>query len=178
MRGRPVFYLDTSALVKQYIPEAGSLWVRHIVEAARIATAEFSIVEFAAALARRTRMGELDSQLREDLLEAFLQDVEGYWIVQATRSTVLLAVDLTRSHPLRAYDALQLATALEVADIVGAEGLSLTFVSADARLCAAAAREGLATVNPKEMTNGQMTNDQMTNDQMTNDQMTNDRMPF
>jgi len=160
MRSRPVFYLDTSALVQRYLPEAGSLWVRRIMEAARIAIAEFGIVEFAAALARRTRMGELDSQLRDDLLEAFLQDVEGYWVAHATRSTVLLAVDLTRSHPLRAYDALQLATALELADIVGAEGSTLTFVSADVRLCAAAAQEGLATVNPNEMTSGQMTNDE------------------
>jgi len=160
MRGRPVFYLDTSALVKRYLPEAGTPWVRQILETSRVAIAEFGLVEFASALARRTRIGELDPQLSEDLLEAFLQDVEEYWVAHATRSTVLLAIDLIRSHPLRAYDALQLATALELADIVGAEGSSLTFVSADARLCAAAAQEGLATVNPNEMTNGQMTNDQ------------------
>jgi len=151
MRGRPVFYLDTSALVQRYLPEAGSLWVRRIMEAARIAIAEFGIVEFAAALARRTRMGELDSQLRDDLLEAFLQDVEGYWVAHATRSTVLLAVDLTRSHPLRAYDAVQLASALVLAEALRPYGRPApTFVSADARLCEAAPREGLEVINPNE----------------------------
>ncbi|MGC9081824.1 MAG: type II toxin-antitoxin system VapC family toxin, partial [Anaerolineae bacterium] len=143
MRDRPVFSLDTSALVKRYLPEPGTPWVRRIVETSRVAIAEFGLVEFASALARRTRMGEIAHSLAEDLLEAFLQDVEEYWVARATRSTVLLAIDLVRSHSLRAYDALQLATALELAGALEAEGFSLTFVSADDRLCAAAEQEGL-----------------------------------
>lgn len=151
MRGRPLFYLDSSALVKRYIPEPGTEWVRHVAATSSVAMAEFGIVEVAAALARRARMGDLDPELYEDLLEMFLQDVEGYSVLSPTRNTVHLAVDLTRRHPLRAYDALQLATALELSRALEAEGFSLTFVSADDRLCAAAEHEGLTTVNPNRI---------------------------
>lgn len=144
----PVFYLDSSALVKRYIPEPGTDWVRHIVATSSVAMAEFGIVEVAAALARRVRMGDLGYELYEDLLELFLQDVEDYLVLSPDRETIRLAVDLTRRHPLRAYDALQLATALQLAETLQAEGFSLTFVSADERLCAAAEGEGLTTVNP------------------------------
>lgn len=144
----PVFYLDSSALVKRYIPEPGTDWIRHIVATSSVAMAEFGIVEVAAALARRARMGDLGPDLYEDLLELFLQDVEGYLVLSPDRETIRLAVDLTRRHPLRAYDALQLATALQLADALQAEGFSLTFVSADERLCAATEGEGLTTVNP------------------------------
>ncbi|MBC7226883.1 MAG: type II toxin-antitoxin system VapC family toxin [Thermoflexales bacterium] len=153
MRGRAVFYLDSSALVKRYLPEPGTRWVRHISATASIAMAEFSIVEVASALARRVRMGDLDPRLCDDLLEAFLQDVEGYSVLSPNRGTVLLAVELTRRHPLRAYDALQLATALQLADALRSESFSLTFVSADERLCAAAEQEGLPTVNPNSVAN-------------------------
>lgn len=147
----PVFYLDSSALVKRYIPEPGTDWIRHIVATSSVAMAEFGIVEVAAALARRARMGDLGPDLYEDLLELFLQDVEGYLVLSPDRETIRLAVDLTRRHPLRAYDALQLATALQLADALQAEGFSLTFVSADERLCAATEGEGLTTVNPNHL---------------------------
>ncbi|MCX7855120.1 MAG: type II toxin-antitoxin system VapC family toxin [Anaerolineae bacterium] len=148
----PVFYyLDSSALVKRYLPERGADWVRRVATSASIAMAEFSIVEVASALARRVRAGDLDSCLCDDLLEVFLQDAEGYSVLAPNRSTVLLAVDLTRRHPLRAYDALQLATALQLADALRSEGFSLTFVSADERLCTAAEQEGLPTVNPNRL---------------------------
>ncbi|MCX8068182.1 MAG: type II toxin-antitoxin system VapC family toxin [Anaerolineae bacterium] len=151
MRAQPVFYLDSSVLVKRYLPEPGTEWVRRIVTVASIAMAEFSIVEVASALARRVRMGHLDPRLGDDLLEVFLQDVEGCSVLAPNRDTVLLAVDLIRRHPLRAYDALQLATALQLADALRSERLSLTFVSADERLCAAAEQEGLPTVNPNRL---------------------------
>lgn len=61
------------------------------------------------------------------------------------------ATVLIDHHPLRAYDALQLATALQLADALRSEGLSLTFVSADERLCTAAEQEGLVTVNPNHL---------------------------
>jgi hypothetical protein len=50
---------------------------------------------------------------------------------------------------LRGYDAIQLATALEVNDSLTAAGLpSLNFISADIDLITAANREGLPTDNP------------------------------
>lgn len=52
-------------------------------------------------------------------------------------------------HPLRAYDAVQLASALRASRALQAARLPpLLFLSADDRLTAAATHEGLATDNP------------------------------
>ena len=59
------------------------------------------------------------------------------------------AEDLLTVHPLRTYDAVQLASALESNIRLVATGLSpLIFVSADIRLLVAAATEGLMTEAP------------------------------
>ncbi len=59
------------------------------------------------------------------------------------------AKDLLERYSLRAYDAVQLASALEGNAMLIAGGLSpLVFVCADHRLLAVAAAEGLSTDNP------------------------------
>lgn len=149
MVANSIFYFDSSALVKQYIPEPGTQWVQAIVGNHEVVIAEIGIVEVAAALSKRKRTGDLDQDTYEDFLEVFLQDIEKrYQVLGSVRNTFNLAVNLTRHHPLRAYDAIQLATALRLAESLDEEDIQLTFVSADARLCAAAERSSLTTVNP------------------------------
>ncbi len=59
------------------------------------------------------------------------------------------ARDLLEHHPLRAYDAVQLAAGLIANDALLAAGLpSLTFLAADTRLLNAATVEGLGTDDP------------------------------
>jgi predicted nucleic acid-binding protein len=59
------------------------------------------------------------------------------------------AEDLLLAHPLRAYDAVQLASALDTAAFFAAVGLAAPiFVSADRRLLAAAEAEGLIADDP------------------------------
>jgi predicted nucleic acid-binding protein len=66
-----------------------------------------------------------------------------------TRSIINRAVILTQTHTLRAYDAVQLATALEAHLTVTAGGLNgLTFVASDNALLVAATVEGLLIDNP------------------------------
>ena len=61
------------------------------------------------------------------------------------------AKGVIQRHPLRAYDAVQLASALILNSALIADKLSpLTFVSADNVLCEAAQAEGLPTENPNE----------------------------
>ena len=62
-----------------------------------------------------------------------------------------LACTLLERHPLRAYDAIHLATALSAQRFLDAQGYSpLTFVSADDRLNRAAAAEGLPIDDPNQ----------------------------
>jgi len=58
---------------------------------------------------------------------------------------------LLERHPLRAYDAVHLATALRIHRwLVAAGQVGLAFLSADDRLNTAAAAEGLAVDNPNQ----------------------------
>jgi predicted nucleic acid-binding protein len=59
------------------------------------------------------------------------------------------AGDLVVRHPLRAYDAIQLASVLRAQSDLGLiEGPPVVFVAADDRLMDAAQAEGLQTANP------------------------------
>ncbi len=146
-----VYYFDSSAIVKRYVPERGSQWVKAITDPAEqnfVAIAEIGIVEVAAALARRRRRKEIEPKEYEDALTLFLQDVERqYEIAETSREIINLGTDLTRFHPLRGYDAIQLATALLFAKALEEE-IKLIFVSADNQLCKAAEGEGLPAMNP------------------------------
>jgi predicted nucleic acid-binding protein len=69
--------------------------------------------------------------------------------VALTEAIIRNAVSLARSHGLRAYDAVQLAAALEIGRIISkVEATHLTVVSADADLNTAAAAEGLTVEDP------------------------------
>ena len=155
-----VYYFDASALVKLYIPERGSEWVDQIVNAYygngftnTIAIAKVGIVEVAAAFARRYRMGDVSRKQWHNLYGSLMRDaLERFETLLADDVLVWEAATLTKSHPLRGYDAVHLATALVLNRKLLRAGLSgLTFVSADKTLCKAAEAEGLRVVNPDEM---------------------------
>ncbi|MDI6793305.1 MAG: type II toxin-antitoxin system VapC family toxin [bacterium] len=90
----------------------------------------------------------------EAALWLFLSDVrnEEYIITPLSDKVMEAGVDLTRRHPLRGYDAIQLATAIILRNaLIRTEELSLfIFVSADNALCEAARSEGLPADNPDE----------------------------
>jgi hypothetical protein len=69
--------------------------------------------------------------------------------VEADRGVCDTARDLLFRHTLRAYDSVQLASALAATHALRQAGLpGLTFLSADARLLDAAATEGLPIDDP------------------------------
>jgi predicted nucleic acid-binding protein len=70
-------------------------------------------------------------------------------LIEQTPTLVDRAADLAEAHALRAYDAVQLAAALEIDANVKSAGVSMiTLVSADGGLNAAAITEGLAVDDP------------------------------
>jgi uncharacterized protein len=72
-----------------------------------------------------------------------------YRLVSLSRPTLDAAIDLTQRHRLRAYDAVQLATALATNTALLAAGLpSPIFIAADNDLVAAARSEGLTADDP------------------------------
>lgn len=71
-----------------------------------------------------------------------------FGIVQVTDDEYIRAGDLCRTHDLRAFDALQLACALQARATLATINVPLVFVSADIRLLSVAAQEGFETDNP------------------------------
>lgn len=155
-----LLYLDSSAVVKIYIPETGSPWVRSLVEAVtpegewenEIAFTKIGIVEIVAAIAKRKRMRDITVEQQKRLIANFLDDcVERFAKFDADDGVIKLAIDLTQRHPLRGYDAVHLATAIVLNRALVASKLPLlTFISADNVLCKAAKGEGLLMENPND----------------------------
>ncbi len=147
------YYLDTSALTKRYVQETGSEWIEKVATAPAgntLVLARTSMVELHSALARRKREGTVSSGAHEIALRAFtLHCATDYDFVDLDLKVVALARDLLDRNALRAYDAIQLASAiLSNQALLAAQLPPLIFVSADDRLNGVAAVEGLAVENP------------------------------
>jgi len=148
-----IYYFDSSALVKRYVVEIGTTWVKNILTAAlpdEVIISKITGAEVASAFARRHRAGDISTadytQALNDFYEHFHYD---YIRIEVTDSVVLLAMDIAQQHALRGYDTIQLASALLMdAELKQAGEAGLTFVSADNNLCDAARLEGLITENP------------------------------
>jgi predicted nucleic acid-binding protein len=110
-------YIDTSALAKRYIDEAGSedfdaflgTWPRVLIS-------RLVVVEFRCVLQRRRRAGEIDVAYERAAMADFADDVRsGYFQVEPlTDRHAVVAHDLVgqlSDHYLRTLDALHLAIA-------------------------------------------------------------------
>ena len=147
-----VYFLDSSALVKRYVTESGTTWIQSLAvsDAHRLIIARIAWVEVLGALARRQREDNLSPIAISKAVQAFRYDRDTqYHVLELTPPLADAAGQLVLARPLRAYDALQLASALQVQHSLTQVGAPpLTFLSADDRLLAIAQAEGLVTDNP------------------------------
>jgi len=148
-----ITYVDTSALVKRYVAEVGSAWVRRMM--ARpvhqvLYTAALTEVEVRSALQRLVREGRLDTTQAQRLTQRVTRHfTRRYQVIQITRTVVTQAGMVLERQRLRAYDAVQLACALTVRRLMHQRGMPPPlFVAADDTLLAAAAAEGFVVDNP------------------------------
>ncbi len=146
-------FFDTSALVKRHVREVGTAWVRSLTGAKTphaVYIARITAVEVTSAITRRQRGGSLSPAQGGAILGHFRRHLtQRYRILELTPTLLVKAMQLCRHHGLRAYDAVQLAAALEVDRLHQAAGLGpVTLISADGELNAAAIAEGLAVDDP------------------------------
>ena len=135
-----IAYLDASALVKHYVEEDGSDAVRRILGESVPVTSRLTEVELTSAIARRARQGDVSENVRDKLLGRLRQDLLSFYVVELVPEVVSQAGSLLLRHPLRANDAIQLASCLAVQARLPA---AVRFVASDQRLNAAARAEGL-----------------------------------
>jgi predicted nucleic acid-binding protein len=142
------YFLDSSAVVKRFVQETGTAWIKGLADLAAghfLYVARITDVEMTAAVARRRRLGSLSIALASAALNEFRQDfAQQYRIVEITIPLLRHASQLADLHVLRAYDAVQLAAALDIHQL----DPSLILVSSDADLNAAAMAEGLPVEDP------------------------------
>lgn len=149
------YYLDASALVKRYVDEVGSEWLRDICAVEQVPllfTSRVTIVEVISAFARRARERTLSRADFTTVGDMFRVDcLNDYQIMPPSVPVVDVACSLLEHYPLRAYDAIQLATALSADRFLTQEGYpSLTFLSADQRLNNVAIDNELAVDDPNQ----------------------------
>ena len=141
------YYLDTSALVKRYVAEDGSRWLETAIFQSTdnmVLISRITVVEMRSALARRRREASIQPHDHADALSALSEDcLLRYRFVELESPVVDLAGELLDQYPLRAYDAVQLASALVVHRLLIEANLApLTFVSADDKLLTVARAAG------------------------------------
>jgi len=148
-----LYFFDSSALVKRYVHEHGSVWVRETTASPRghlIHISLLTVAEIASALARRQREGSLSTSERDRLFGAFLVDcARSYLLLRVEEDVIQHAVSLVNRYPLRTADAIQLSTALLLVQTLrDAHFDPVVVASADDRILQAASLEGLSVENP------------------------------
>ena len=148
-----IYFLDSSALVKRYISETGSIWVLELFDPTldhEIFIAAITGVEIIAAITRRSRSGSISSSDTTLVRNQVKNDLQtDYQIVEITDGIINSGMALAEAQGLRGYDAVQLAAGCAVNELCKASGLSpVIFVSADSELNVATSNEGLSVENP------------------------------
>ncbi|HKQ53050.1 MAG TPA: type II toxin-antitoxin system VapC family toxin [Pyrinomonadaceae bacterium] len=148
-----VYFLDSSAIVKRYVEEAGTDWVIGITSPEKddsIYVARITGAEVVSAIARRGRGGDISQDDVTRAMADFRHDFAlAYHVLEITAALITRAMSLAESHALRGYDAVQLAAVLEVNDrCLDLAIPAPTLVSADKALNAAAEAEGLTVDDP------------------------------
>ena len=149
------YYLDTSALVKRYVDETGSAWLRALVDPALspvLVVSQLLIVEMASVFNRRLREATVSRSDYTRMMDSFRDDcLVEYKITPLDESIIDLACELLERHPLRASDAIHLGTAIVLNRLLITHQMpALTFLCADERLLNAATAEGLTVDNPND----------------------------
>lgn len=140
-----IVFAGSSAVVKLYADEPDHQLIR---ELDLLIVSALARVEVPAAIWRKNRMGELDPADAAVLIAAFEADYHGstpdqprFAVVTVTASVLEAAARLAGVHGLRAYDAVQLASARATAQTVPG---CRTVAAFDVTLRTAAAAEGFA----------------------------------
>jgi uncharacterized protein len=136
-------YFDASALVKRYVREAGTVAVRRLLTSGTVATSRLSEVEVASGLVRRTREGAFTAARRDRMLDALQRDLPAIAVVEVIPEVAADARALLLRHPLRASDAIQLASCQYLQRQLAEP---VPFVAFERRLAAAAHAEGLTAI--------------------------------
>jgi predicted nucleic acid-binding protein len=135
-----IAYLDSSAILKQYLLDEPDLHDVHDIAAASklVTTSRFSFVEVRAGLAAARRSDRLDQVGHERAVATFVRAWASYGVIDLSEGISARAGAVAETYGLRAGDAIQLASMLELDP-----QSEVVVVAWDARLRAAVVAAGL-----------------------------------
>ena len=136
-------YFDTSALIKRYVEELGRREVLTLLRKNQCVVSAVLPVEVRSVLRRRLAEKTLDAKRVPGIVKRLAAD-RAYWtIIEVSREVLATAESLSGAHPLRALDAIHVASAKLFGDRTASQ--TLTFVSADAQQTLVAEALGIKT---------------------------------
>lgn len=138
-----ILYLDTSSLVKLYVEEEFSAEVRAwCVEPLILASSRVAYPELLSAVTRRHNAGDLKKAEFESLVSTFTAEWGRYVSLDFDE---IHAGELVRKHGIRGFDAIHLASALQLT--TNDERVDVVFSSFDKKLNGAAKAEGFVVLS-------------------------------
>ncbi len=149
-----VLYLESSALIKRYVPEKGSEVLDALVEGGAgshdLTISVLAILEQKSVLARLVRNRDISRLDMREALAEFARDRKGFVLTLPMDNDLIdEASGHIDRHPLRSLDALHLAAALRVSEIARRSGAVFAVVCSDGALMAACQQAGLEVINPE-----------------------------
>lgn len=107
-----ILYVDTSALVKRYIREAGSDGVIEIIEQSEaVGSSVLTRVEMAAIFAKVARLGWVEDRSASRAWKDYLDHWPSFTRLVVSSGMVERASELAWEYGLRGYDAMHFASA-------------------------------------------------------------------
>ncbi len=149
----PIFFLDTSALVKRYLDEKGSDVIdglfENLLDNDALVISQLAVVELKAVFRRLLKGKVLREQQVKILLSEFVDDRAAMSAsVSVDPALMEESAALLDRHALNAGDAIQLASALKLRSTFPGSEL-VVVVTSDADLSEACAGEGFRVLNPE-----------------------------
>jgi uncharacterized protein len=141
-----MIYLDSSALVKRYVEEKGTDFLKSILAGdGLIATSKLTYPEILSALMRKVQAGEIARKTYNGIVGVFDKDWDHILVLDFHNDLLRGVRMLIERHPLKAADAIHLSSALWLRL---SSNTDVTFVASDSNLLKAARAEKLEVINP------------------------------
>jgi len=141
-----MIYLDSSAFIKRYLKEIGTDVVKSIIATPGIiASSKLTYLEMLSALMKKLRAGEIERRRVHSLIERFERDWYYVLVLEFHNGLLQIIKTLIERYPLKAADAIHLASALWLKHSVKTD---VTYVASDSNLLKAAQNENFHILNP------------------------------
>lgn len=105
-------YCDTSAFLKLYVKEKGSVEARDFARKNRLLSSGILLTECYSALSRKKEMGEIEEDAFKDLAKRLKNDAKRLETITLSEEVLQQAEEIALNTSARALDALHIASAL------------------------------------------------------------------